>query len=70
MRNYKAIKHNVEGWMLMAKVVKFDGLGFTALLTNINDETLQNFINKNPIDLENLQRNKKKRKRRIYRMSS
>jgi len=49
--------------MLMAKVVKFDGLGFTALLTNINDETLQNFINKNPIDLENLQRNKKKKKK-------
>jgi hypothetical protein len=34
MRNYKAVKHNVRGWMLMAKVVKFDGLSFTALLTN------------------------------------
>jgi hypothetical protein len=40
--------------MLLAKVLKFDGLGFTALLTNINDETLKNFINKHPIDLENV----------------
>jgi hypothetical protein len=48
------------------------GLGmyqFFSWLTNI-DATLQNFIYKHTVDLENVQRNKKKEKGRIYRKSS
>jgi len=37
---------------------------------HIDDETLQNYISEHTIDLENVQRNFKKRKERIYKMSS
>ncbi len=42
---------------------EFFTLIFTSRGTRIDDETLQNFINEHTVDLENIQRIKKKRKR-------